>query len=206
MRRLADASSRTARGTRPSSARARPRWMPTSHRRLTSARPASSPWPRPRPRRRSRMITPRSVGGTSVGDPDVVVRRRHIPSSFDDDHEPNRTPAIGDVDDRMHGAGGRNRTDTLSPEPDFESGASTSSATPARRVGGSMPWAPAAVQTSRPRPGQTGATTVCSMAPNSDRRPGPRISIRTVSPAFRKGVLGAPPRRVSTARSSARQA
>ncbi len=30
------------------------------------------------------------------------------------------------------GAGGRARTDTLSPEPDFESGASTSSATPAR--------------------------------------------------------------------------
>ena len=29
------------------------------------------------------------------------------------------------------GAGGRDRTDTLSPEPDFESGASTSSATPA---------------------------------------------------------------------------
>ena len=29
------------------------------------------------------------------------------------------------------GAGGRNRTDTLSPEPDFESGASTSSTTPA---------------------------------------------------------------------------
>jgi hypothetical protein len=29
------------------------------------------------------------------------------------------------------GAGGRNRTDTLLPEPDFESGASTSSATPA---------------------------------------------------------------------------
>ncbi|VTZ26822.1 hypothetical protein MPC4_30048 [Methylocella tundrae] len=31
-----------------------------------------------------------------------------------------------------NGAGGRNRTDTLSPEPDFESGASTSSATPAK--------------------------------------------------------------------------
>ena len=30
------------------------------------------------------------------------------------------------------GAGGRNRTDTLSPEPDFESGASTSSTTPAK--------------------------------------------------------------------------
>ena len=31
------------------------------------------------------------------------------------------------------GAGGRNRTDTLSPEQDFESSASTSSATPAYR-------------------------------------------------------------------------
>ena len=31
----------------------------------------------------------------------------------------------------LYGAGGRNRTDTLSPEPDFESGASTSSTTPA---------------------------------------------------------------------------
>src|SRR5471030_1711522 len=31
------------------------------------------------------------------------------------------------------GAGGRNRTDTLSPEQDFESSASTSSATPAIR-------------------------------------------------------------------------
>ena len=29
------------------------------------------------------------------------------------------------------GAGGRGRTDTLSPEPDFESGASANSATPA---------------------------------------------------------------------------
>ncbi len=32
------------------------------------------------------------------------------------------------------GAGGRNRTDTLSPELDFESSASTSSATPAYRI------------------------------------------------------------------------
>ena len=30
------------------------------------------------------------------------------------------------------GAGGRSRTDTLSPEPDFESGASTNSTTPAK--------------------------------------------------------------------------
>ncbi len=36
-----------------------------------------------------------------------------------------------DSDRRIFGAGGRNRTDTLSPEPDFESGASTSSTTPA---------------------------------------------------------------------------
>ncbi len=35
---------------------------------------------------------------------------------------------------RRCGAGGRNRTDTLSPEPDFESGASTSSTTPAYRL------------------------------------------------------------------------
>ena len=34
---------------------------------------------------------------------------------------------------RLDGAGGRNRTDTLSPELDFESSASTSSATPACR-------------------------------------------------------------------------
>ncbi len=31
----------------------------------------------------------------------------------------------------MAGAGGRGRTDTLLPEPDFESGASTNSTTPA---------------------------------------------------------------------------
>jgi hypothetical protein len=34
-------------------------------------------------------------------------------------------------DVERHGAGGRNRTGTLSPELDFESSASTSSATPA---------------------------------------------------------------------------
>ncbi len=41
------------------------------------------------------------------------------------------------------GAGGRTRTDTLLPEPDFESGASTNSATPARsHRGESTPSAP----------------------------------------------------------------
>ena len=35
---------------------------------------------------------------------------------------------------RSIGTEGRNRTDTVSPPPDFESGASTSSATPAQRV------------------------------------------------------------------------
>src|SRR5882757_1507822 len=40
---------------------------------------------------------------------------------------PRKPISLGD------GAGGRNRTDTLSPEQDFESSASTSSATPAYR-------------------------------------------------------------------------
>src|SRR6516165_5318820 len=41
------------------------------------------------------------------------------------------------------GAGGRNRTDTLSPEPDFESGTSTSSTTPATRTPIAAPYPPA---------------------------------------------------------------
>ena len=40
--------------------------------------------------------------------------------------EPLRT-----VTKLLNGTEGRNRTDTVSPPPDFESGASTSSATPA---------------------------------------------------------------------------
>lgn len=41
----------------------------------------------------------------------------------------------------VHGAGGRNRTDTWFPKPDFESGASTSFATPAEagHYSGSLP-------------------------------------------------------------------
>jgi hypothetical protein len=34
----------------------------------------------------------------------------------------------------LNGTEGRTRTDTMSPSPDFESGASTNSATPARAV------------------------------------------------------------------------
>lgn len=34
----------------------------------------------------------------------------------------------------INGTEGRNRTDTVSPPPDFESGASTSSATPAQAL------------------------------------------------------------------------
>ena len=43
--------------------------------------------------------------------------------------EPLRT-----VINRLNGTEGRIRTDTMSPSPDFESGASTNSATPAHEV------------------------------------------------------------------------
>ena len=47
--------------------------------------------------------------------------------------------------------------------------------------------------------------TVCSMAPKMEWPLASRISIRTVSPDFRNGMLGSPSRRVSTVRSSAIQ-
>ena len=49
------------------------------------------------------------------------------------------------------------------------------------------------------------ATTVCSMAPKIECRAVSRISRRTVSPAYRNGVTGAPVRIVSTVRCSPMQ-
>ena len=49
-----------------------------------------------------------------------------------------------------------------------------------------------------------GPATLCSIAPKIERPSAPSISIRTRSPALRNGVFGAPWRRVSTVRSSAR--
>ncbi len=61
---------------------------------------------------------------TPVARPDL----RHPASHpFQGDELSTEAHFVGD------GAGGRNRTDTLSPEQDFESSASTSSATPAYR-------------------------------------------------------------------------
>jgi hypothetical protein len=51
------------------------------------------------------------------------------PSHPANGEDPPANCAIPDTE--LAGAGGRSRTDTLSPEPDFESGASTNSATPA---------------------------------------------------------------------------
>ena len=45
-----------------------------------------------------------------------------------------RCEPLGTVKKVLNGTEGRSRTDTVSPQPDFESGASTNSATPAQAV------------------------------------------------------------------------
>ena len=62
---------------------------------------------------------------------DAPCRRRVQDEVQQDEVQQDEVQQDGFRESRSSGAGGRNRTDTLSPEPDFESGASTSSTTPA---------------------------------------------------------------------------
>ncbi len=85
---------------------------------------------------------------------------------------------IGSPDRRLRGrlgAGGRTRTDTLSPEPDFESGASTNSATPARLEGEPKyrPGRPG-VKHERRHPPRPSARAPGSSRQARGRRPGSR--------------------------------
>jgi hypothetical protein len=69
------------------------------------------------------------VASSDPANTPIARQELHHPARhpFQDDDLSKEVQFVGD------GAGGRNRTDTLSPEQDFESSASTSSATPAYR-------------------------------------------------------------------------
>jgi hypothetical protein len=92
------------------------------------------------PRRTSSSILPDLVCGRDSGrQVDLMIQYAKAAGPSASSRRPRTRTAIHKTVFREglielnSGAGGRNRTDTLSPEQDFESSASTSSATPAIR-------------------------------------------------------------------------